>query len=542
MVDAAGHHLPVALTLTRLEGPDSATVSAVIHDIGEAQRHRAELRAQARRDPLTGLTNRLGLQEELAAFAQRPVAAGGAVLFLDLDRFKLLNDTFGHAVGDAVLRSVADRLRAAASPGTTVARLGGDEYALLCPDDAAAVAVQRAEQLRLLLAEPIEVPEAGALSVTASVGVRAGPVADPGEWVRDADIAMYAAKRAGRDRAVLFTEAEGQAAVSSQQLRHDLRRATTTAGELVLHYQPVIDLRTGAPVAVEALCRWQHPERGLLSPNVFIPLAEDTGLVRDLGRLVWEEAARQLVEWDAAGWTELEMAVNVSVHQLRDRKFVEAVGAALERHPQLRDRVMVEITESALAEGAMQDTLSALRTTGVTLAIDDFGTGYSALSYLSRFPIDCLKVDKSFLDGLGESPDAHAVLRAVLDLAAALGMSTIAEGIESRTSAALLARAGCDLAQGFYWSRPVPAGEALETLGRLRATAHGFAGAAEQTRARPTGHQVDPGVVARVVQLRGAGASPLTIAAILNREGSRTPDGQRWTEPSVQAVVERVAG
>lgn len=322
LVATTGGQLTVAATVTPLDGQDAHTLSVVLHDVGQVQRHRAELRQQARVDTLTGLANRLAFQERLTEVTEH--ASTGCLLFVDLDHFKLVNDTFGHGTGDQLLREVAGRLSTAVGPDAFVARLGGDEFAVLhqrCDSDDAAM--QLADEIRTQLSEPVKTKDAGVLSVTASVGVCVGAAQGVDAWIRDADIAMYAAKRAGRNRCVLFTAAEGEAALRQQHLRHDLQ--SSLAGEhFVVHYQPVVDLRTGRATGAEALVRWQHPERGLLSPDAFIPLAEDSGHIAELGRQVWRTALRDLLRWDdaAAG---LHLAVNVSVRQLQDADFLDMV-------------------------------------------------------------------------------------------------------------------------------------------------------------------------------------------------------------------------
>lgn len=541
LTGADGTPQHVSLTLTSVGAADPGTVSAIIRDIGQAQRHRAELSYQASHDPLTGLLNRFGFQSELDAATATPAGNSRTLMFLDLDHFKLVNDCFGHASGDALLEQLAARLQSACDEQDVVARLGGDEFAvLLASSGSAEAAMERAEQLRESIARPVEVPDVGPLVVTVSVGVALGQVASSAsDWMRDADIAMYAAKRAGRDRAVLYTQEEGELAIGQQRLREDLRRATAD-GDFTIHYQPVIDLATGRAIGVEALCRWDHPERGPIRPDHFIPLAEEMGLIGDIGTFVWRESVRALLAWDAAEWAGLHLAVNMSVHQLADDRFLDEVGATLRSSPQLRGRVMLELTESALADESLREPLAALRQEGVTVAVDDFGTGYSALSYLSRFPIDCLKIDKSFVAGIATSADADAVLRTVVQLADSLKLTTIVEGIEDADTAALLAAAGCTQAQGFLWSPAVPEAEVIAVLTEIQQQPRHVPSPRSGTRSR-RGRPADPAVVARVLQLRAAGASAHTIAAILNKEGVASTSGRQWRAASVNAVLKEPA-
>lgn len=535
LVGSDGAPLHMSLTLTRLDG-DSSVISVVARDVGAARRHQAELTRQARHDSLTGLLNRLGLQQHLPSAATGSTdTRPGALMFLDLDQFKLVNDSFGHGTGDAVLQRVAARLAKGCEPDDIVARLGGDEFAILSPQATdAAGALDKAERLRRAVSEPVDVDGAGRLSVTATIGVAMGPADDPGTWMREADIAMYAGKHTGRDRAVLYTDEQGLEAVSQQQLRSDLRTATAD-GQLTLVYQPVVDLQTGHAAGVEALCRWTHPQRGPVPPDLFIPLAEDSGVIGEIGTYVWQESVRQLLEWDVSGPAGLHLAVNVSVRQLADAAFLQLVSDTMQRFPQLRGRLMVELTESVLLQEALLPDLIALQERGARLAIDDFGTGYSALSYLSRFPVDTIKIDKSFIEGAALSRDAHAVLRTVLQLAGALKLSTIAEGVEDAGTATLLMEAGCTQGQGFYWSRPVPAPELPEALASLSPTP------VEPTSQPKARRRVvdDPAVTARVIQLRAAGASFHTIAAILNKEEIIAPHGRRWHASAVAKLLAR---
>jgi diguanylate cyclase (GGDEF)-like protein len=420
---------------------------------------------QAFRDPLTGLPNRALLlsRMELALARgereQRPVT----VLFIDLDRFKLVNDSLGHAAGDRLLIDVSRRLRDCLGPHDTAARLGGDEFAvLLSSAGGAGVGEQVAIRILAALEPPFEVL-GREVFVGASVGIAAG-LDEPEELLRSADLAMYSAKR-GPASFKCFQPAMRAAAVARLELEADLRRALDR-GELLLHYQPVVELEGGRLEGVEALVRWRHPTRGMIAPSEFVPLAEETGLVLRLGRFVLHEACRQAAAWRAAygGSAPSWVSVNLSGRHLLEPSLVDDVRAALAASTLEPHRLMLEITETVLVEDVERaiEQLHALRTLGVRVAIDDFGTGYSSLRYVARFPADVLKIAKPFVDTIEHDHDA-ALVDAIVTLARNLELDLIAEGIERQGQWARLARRGCPLGQGYLFARPVEAAE-LEPL------------------------------------------------------------------------------
>jgi diguanylate cyclase (GGDEF)-like protein len=396
------------------------------------------------------------------------------VLLVDLDNFKAVNDTAGHLVGDALLQAVATRLRTLIRLEDTVARLGGDEFAVVAealpgPEEAD----ELAERIRRGLDQPLVV-EGHELFAHASIGISVatapGPAAE--ELLRNADVAMYVAKSEGRNRQRQFDQTMHQSLVEQVTLQAELARAID-GDQLTLHYQPVVALDSGRIVGVEALARWAHPERGLVPPGSFIPLAEQSGLVVQLGRWALEAACRQLRRWDAAGLDDrLEVAVNVSVRQLKEPDFVTATAEVLERTSLPPDRLILEITESMLMENidAVLDVLHALRGLGVRLAIDDFGTGYSSLAYLVKLPVQLLKIDRSFIARLEEDRNSATLVRSLVKLARDLDLQTVAEGIETATVAVELHGLGCHKAQGYHFSRPLPP-EDLEALLHPRAEA-----------------------------------------------------------------------
>ena len=425
-------------------------------------------------DALTGLPDRSSF---LAALREQ--AALGhplAVLFLDLDDFKLINDGFGHETGDRLLLEVAARLREAVRPGDVVARLGGDEFTVLCAGVCTEPAVREiASRLHRALREPFAI--AGQLrQVRASIGCRLSEGhggSDADELLRDADVAMYQAKNAGKDRVELFSQATRALIVRRLQIEQDLRHALA-AGELDVHFQPQVELSTGRVAGAEALARWSHPDEGPVPPLEVVGVAEETGLIGPLGAFVLDEACRRLADWRAAGLT-IPVTVNLSVHQLGDPQLVDRVRATLARHRVPPSAICLELTESALmgaGEGPLQ-RLEELKRLGLYLAVDDFGTGYSSLGALKRLPVEVLKVDRSFVDGLGTDLGDSAIVAAILSLAHALGLHVVAEGVETELQASQLAALGCPIAQGFLYSRAVAGDDFAATVARIEATGGG---------------------------------------------------------------------
>lgn len=415
-------------------------------------------------DPLTGLPNHLLLQDRFAQIQDYATHSDTrvALLHLDLDNFKSINDSLGHEAGDALLRQVAQRLTACVSDGVTVSRQGGDEFSILVPgllhaDDVSVLAVRIMEQLQ----QPFELC-GQEISTSASMGVAIFP--DDGSELetlrKKADVAMYQAKEVGRNTFRFFDATMNVEAAEHLRLRNGLRRALE-GGEFELHYQPQIDLRSGAVTGVEALLRWCHPELGPVSPARFIPVAEDSGLIVPIGAWVLSQACQQARAWQRAGLPALTMAVNLSAVQFKRGDVEQSVLRALEDSGLSPTRLELELTESILIQNAesVLASVKRLKQLGVTLSIDDFGTGYSSLSYLKRFDIDKLKIDQGFVRDLCSDVDDAAIVCAVIQMAHSLSLTTIAEGVEAQETADRLREFGCDEAQGYHIARPMPAAE-----------------------------------------------------------------------------------
>ena len=431
-----------------------------IEDITDRLAFEAKLAHQANHDPLTGLPNRT-LLAQYVADRFRPGAGGLACLFLDLDNFKVVNDSLGHTAGDELLVEVANRLRATVRPGDLVARFGGDEFVVVCENVDEDAVVALAGRVSEALARPMRL---GGVDIRpyASVGVtvQTAEHVAADELIRDCDIAMYQAKAGGKGRITVLDQQARAEARDKLRLIAELRDAIERR-EITLTYQPIFSSVDGHPVAVEALARWTHPERGPISPATFVPLAEESGLVAGLGLLVLDETCRQLAEWDHLLGAAAPPRANVNVSALQlDDNLPGQVSAALERHKLDPSRISVEITESALMKDpeSARDVLQQLRDLGIELAIDDFGTGYSSLAYLRHLPVDCLKVDRSFV---AEMAQGHPeIASAVIALAATLNLCTVAEGVETLEQAEELTRLGATYLQGFSLAEPMTGGHA----------------------------------------------------------------------------------
>ena len=468
-----GHEVPVEIMGKSMPQHGQNYRIAVLRDISArrtAQQREAFLELH---DPLTQLPNRRHLMEQLQATVEqaRHTRTELAVLFIDLDHFKTVNDSLGHQAGDQLLCEMARRLRAAVRPQDLVARLGGDKFvAVLAPLQDMGQAGAMADMLRLAMCEPITL-DGTPLSLSPSIGISLypGDSADSAELLRHADAAMYHAKASGRGNCQFY--APDMAGSATEVLQHErLLREAIAQQAFVLHYQPQVRLSDGALVGLEALVRWQHPERGLIGPDNFIGLAESRGLITPIGRWVLHEACRQLKAWQALGLAMVPVAVNLSALEFRQRDVAADIAAVLQAtglEPRFLD---IELTESVLMHHSQQglDKLKALKALGVGLTIDDFGTGYSSLAYLKRYPIDKLKIDRSFVKDTPGSADDVAIVTAIVQMGHSLQLHTVAEGIETEAQLALLRRLGCDSGQGHGISPPLPATQAQTWLAGAR--------------------------------------------------------------------------
>ncbi|MBW3616072.1 MAG: EAL domain-containing protein, partial [Actinobacteria bacterium] len=442
-----------------------------LHDVTDRKQVEDELARRTFRDTLTGLPNRALFMDRVAHALRslRPGDQPAAVFAIGIDNFKLVNDSLGHEAGNQLLIEMGNRLLHVVGPSETVARLGGDVFGVLCEQ---VTDEQEALHLAQLLREAIALPqeiEGRQLQVTATIGITLlnDPDLDPSTAQSHADSALSRAKSAGRGGIELFGEDLRGRAIARLEIEHDLRRAIERE-ELVVHYQPKLRLTDGRIVAAEALLRWDHGGRGLVSPGQFIPVAEETGLIVPIGQWVLEQACRSAAAWATANPEDPVMvSVNLSARQLAHRGLVKEVGETLAMSGVDPSLICLEITESVLmddAEASVRD-LRALKALGVRLAVDDFGTGYSSLSYLKRFPVDFLKVDRSFVEGLGRDPEDTAIVSAIVKLARALGLAVVAEGVETELQLVELQRLDCEYGQGFFWSKAITEPE----VGRLLA-------------------------------------------------------------------------
>ena len=426
-----------------------------------------ELRKRAFADPLTDLPNRLLFEDRLRHALVRLQRANHyrieerlCILFVDLDGFKPINDSFGHAAGDHILQSVGQRLHALARSSDTVARVGGDEFLLLMEGvKSMADCIQVVQRVLAEMAKPFQVGEK-ALQISASVGIVLYPDhGDAEHLIAHADAAMYVAKRNGGNGYAVFQPHMGSDAAEQLELQNDLRHAIERQ-EISLHYQPKVDGRTGEIIGAEALLRWKHPKRGMVSPVIFIALAERFGMIHVLGNWVIDEACRQLAQWRAEG-VHMRLAINLSVHQLRESGLAQRIAQALAQYGVSPKQLLCEITESVAMEdtAATQRTFEELGAIGVYLSIDDFGTGYSSLSYLRQLPAQQLKIDRSFIRDLETDDASKAVVQAVINLAHALDLRVVAEGVETEGQRDILLRMQCDELQGFFFAHPMPASQ-----------------------------------------------------------------------------------
>jgi diguanylate cyclase (GGDEF)-like protein/PAS domain S-box-containing protein len=443
-----------------------------VEDITERKSYESRIAHQATHDLLTGLPNRALLMdriEQAVRFAARE-GTNVAVAFVDLDHFKYINDSVGHQAGDALIRKMAERLRGSMRDTDTVARLGGDEFVLLLPlvRNAGDTVMQAMQRVLAAVSERCDV-EGREFLVSCSIGVSLFPKdgADADTLLKHADSAMYQAKQSGRNNFQFFTREMNQSLVERGDIEQQLRGAIKD-GLFELHYQPKIRVSDQAVSGVEALIRWNAPHRGLVSPARFIPIAEETGMIERIGEWVLETACRQIREWSLRGCAVVPVSVNVSPRQFRETQLARIVESILVRTSVAPERLEIEITESCLAHDPQRflATLHSLKALGVSIAIDDFGAGYSSMSYLKSLPVDRLKIDQSFVAGLTSNAKDDAIFKAIVSLAHNLGLSVVAEGVETQAQWEYLREIGCDEIQGFFFSMPLPAAGLVRLLGR----------------------------------------------------------------------------
>lgn len=469
IIRADGHEREVEAVSVETEFGGDRAVQTVFRDVTEQRRLEARLLHEAFHDGLTGLANRALFRdrvEHALTLRRRDAGHDLAILFLDLDDFKGINDQFGHDAGDRVLVEVAARLRRETRTTDTVARQGGDEFAVLLehlPGDQEVLTV--VNRIRIALGEPLTIGER-ALALSASIGVAFGSSGDDVDTLlRNADVAMYEAKEAGKARHAVFEPAMYDAIVQRLQLESDLRAAVATpvASGLSLVYQPIVDLASGEVRSLEALLRWTHPDRGIIPPSVFVPIAEQTGAIVPLGWWILETVCTQIGAWRTSWWRHRRpmhafptVSVNISGRQLAEEDFVPRLRAIIERTGTHASLIVLEITETVIMRDTERtlDTLSSLKALGFRLAIDDFGTGYSSLSYLQRFPVDILKIDRAFVHGMTFTGSDVVLARTIITLGKTLGLRTVAEGIETDAQRQALHEMGCEFGQGFLFSRP----------------------------------------------------------------------------------------
>lgn len=459
----------LSVSVIRDEQGDIRYHIAHFTDVSTERATEAKIHYMAHHDMLTGLNNRFSLKDRLehALAVARRESARVALLFIDLDRFKVINDTLGHHVGDELLIHVSRRLRQCVRESDLVARLGGDEFVVMLSgiEHSSSVAMV-AEKLVMRVAEPYPVG-AHTLYTTPSIGIAIYPMdGEDGETLmRNADAAMYHAKSAGRNNFQFFDAKMNEAAVERLGIEHALRLALGR-DEFRLHFQPIINLRTGKVSCVEALIRWQHPERGLLAPGMFIGVAEETGLIQPIGDWVIWAACRQLAAFREAGLTGVKMAINISAIQMRNSDLSVLARGVIEAYSLPPGDLVFEITESVAMEHPDETVrvLDLLRDMGVSLALDDFGTGYSSLSYLRMFALDKLKLDRSFVEEIGQDVDGQVICDATIGLAHNLGLTLVAEGVETEAQLDYLRARGCDLVQGYLFSKPLPAEQVMDFI------------------------------------------------------------------------------
>ena len=471
-----GSEFPLEISLSSWETSEGVFHSGIVRDVTERKSLEDQLTHQALHDPLTKLANRVLFRDrvEHAIIRARRKDAHIAVLFIDLDNFKSVNDSLGHAAGDELLVSATERLQSCLRSSDTPARLGGDEFAVLVEEvDHAEGAVFVAERIRNVLSAPFSI-SGTEVFVGTSIGIATTVTDDesPEELLRNADVAMYMSKSNGKDRYTIFKPDMREALVKRVQLEADMRSGIE-GQEFEVYYQPIVDLQSEQVMGMEALVRWNHPSLGLIAPMEFIPLAEESNLIIPLGRWILEESCRQARQWQTVyGYGEqLYITVNIASRQFQEDSIFEAVKSALDKSGLPPQSLILEITETTMLKNtdATLKKLTELKKLGVRLAIDDFGTGYSSLSYLQRFPVDILKIDKSFIDKIANGKEGAAVAKAIITMSDTLQLKTIAEGIESVGQQTELQNLGCKLGQGFHFAKPLRSADMGEFL-RLAAS------------------------------------------------------------------------
>jgi diguanylate cyclase (GGDEF)-like protein/PAS domain S-box-containing protein len=471
LVRRDGFEFGIEITVTPIHDQDGAVTGSVVafHDVSAARAKSVEMSRLAQHDSLTGLPNRVLFNDRLTQAISLAMRQDKqlAVLFVDLDQFKKINDSLGHAVGDKLLQSVADRLVNCVRRTDTVSRLGGDEFVVLLSqvehEEDAAVS---ARKILRALAAPHTVDDKN-LDISVSIGVSTYPsdAADAESLMNKADTAMYEAKKQGRNNYQFFRR-DMQVRLADRQLLEGDLRSALGRNEFLLHYQPKFNLQTGQITGMEALIRWVHPQRGMVTPAQFVPIAEECGLILPIGRWVLLEACKQARAWSDSGLGIVPVAVNVSAAEFGDKDFISGVRAVLIATGVEPQNLELELTESVLMQDAESTvrTLGALKAMGVTLAIDDFGTGYSSFTYLRRFPVDALKLDQSFVQAITEDPGDATIVSAMINIGKSLNQRVIAEGVETRAQLKFLQSHGCGEGQGYYFSHPVVAEQAGKLL------------------------------------------------------------------------------
>jgi diguanylate cyclase (GGDEF)-like protein/PAS domain S-box-containing protein len=516
------------------DGPYAGSI-AVISDVTERKRMEEALEMLSLYDPLTGLPNRSLLTDRFQELSDLQQERGEdfALLIVDIDRLGRINDECGLAAGDGVIVELARRFKEAARDGDTVARSSGDEFVLLCPKADAYTAGRIAEGLCATLAEAVVV-DGHALAVRVSVGVVDSASLPPEQLSAAAATALARAKSAGGGRAVVHDGALPAVDVERIRLLDDLRTAIGSGG-VEVWYQPVVRLDTDEISGVEALLRWTHPVHGPISPATFIPLAEDTDLIDQLGAMTLATACADAMTWPARDGRELYVAVNLSARQLAAPGLTDVVTEALCSSGLAPARLTLEVTETAVLSDMAEAlrTLEALQAMGICIALDDFGTGYSSLTYLKQFPVQAIKIDRSFVSGLGSNAADSAIVASLISLGAAVDVHVVAEGVETSQQRDLLRRLGCRLGQGFLWSPAVPAASLASALDEIERGGHGST-LRQRTRNKVS---ADAPTAGRIRTLHRSGASLSTIAAALNADGLTTATGTRWHRQTVARVI-----